>query len=199
MVCLNNTLCPYYATCAGRCLQDSYSVCVNNRTICSGFYFWNNNNNNNRYMSLCGNQQTCYDNSINTCVNGTTVCPGINARLCGMICYDPDMQNCSNNVLNYIRTCNSTCYSSGQYCHNNTKVCSIGESICDVKSGWPDLPLFAEKFRFFNFFPHALRFSAFLRFFCFRFSKKTNFHEHVFQRKYPFVIMRSLLLKDQNQ
>ncbi|CAF1312669.1 unnamed protein product [Adineta steineri] len=82
---------------------------------------------------VCGPNQTCYDNSTSVCLNQTTVCSGLNSRLCGSNCYNPDIQVCGNGTIRCLNSCNGTCYSNSQYCYNNTKVCSTGESVCNVK------------------------------------------------------------------
>ncbi|CAF2103954.1 unnamed protein product [Rotaria magnacalcarata] len=131
-ICSNNTLCYPQYSCGTQCLLDYNSVCVNNRTICTGFYFWSYYYANN--VNLCGPQQICYDNTTSVCLNGTTVCPGLNGRLCGATCYNPNSQTCTNGTIRCINSCNGTCYSNSQYCYNNTQVCNNGEAVCNVKS-----------------------------------------------------------------
>ncbi|UJR16680.1 hypothetical protein I4U23_003580 [Adineta vaga] len=134
LICGNDTLCaPQYA-CGTQCLTDYNAVCVNNQTLCSGFYYWNYYPYTNRYVNICGPQKTCYDNTTSVCLNGTTVCEGLNARFCGSNCYTPDTQICTNGIVRCINSCNGTCYSNSQYCYNNTKVCNNGESVCNVKT-----------------------------------------------------------------
>ena len=132
-ICGNNTLCYTQYSCGTQCLLDYNSVCANNRTVCSGFYFWNYYYSN-RYLNTCGPQQTCYDNTTSVCLNRTTVCQGLNARLCGTNCFNTDTQICTNGTVQCINSCNGTCYSNSQYCYNNTTVCNNGESVCDVKT-----------------------------------------------------------------
>ncbi|CAF1265017.1 unnamed protein product [Adineta steineri] len=131
--CYNNTLCNTQYACGTQCLTDYYSSCANNRTICSGFYYYSYYYNNPAVM-VCGPNQTCYDNSTSVCLNQTTVCSGLNSRLCGSNCYNPDTQICGNGTIRCINSCNGTCYSNSQYCYNNTKICSVGESVCNVQN-----------------------------------------------------------------
>lgn len=131
MYCSNNTLCYNLSACAGKCLTDQYSVCVENRTVCQGFNFFSYYNTN-RSVKLCGSNQVCYDNTTYTCVNGTTLYPVINTRLCGSICYNPLTANCTNGVIRCINSCNDTCHSNAQYSYNNTLICNNGESVCDI-------------------------------------------------------------------
>ncbi|CAF4214257.1 unnamed protein product, partial [Rotaria socialis] len=84
--CLNNSLCPPNASCASQCLQYNQG-CANNRTICSGFYYWNIN------LQVCGAQQ-CYDPTNTVCLgNNGTVCP-IGSQLCSGSCYFAQGEYC---------------------------------------------------------------------------------------------------------
>jgi hypothetical protein len=130
-VCSNNTLCYPQYSCGTQCLVDYNSACANNRTICYGFYFWDYYYSN-RYLNVCGPQQQCYDNTTTVCVHKTTICPGLNARLCGTKCFNPDTQTCTNGTIRCVNSCNGTCYSNSQYCYNNIKVCNNGELICNA-------------------------------------------------------------------
>ena len=133
-ICSKDILCSPPYTCGAQCLTEyPYLVCaIDNQTICHGFYFWNYYNTN-RYLGVCGPQQQCYDNTASVCLNETTVCEGLNAQLCGTDCFNADLQTCVDGTIQCINSCNGACYSTSQYCYNNTKLCGIGESVCDVK------------------------------------------------------------------
>ena len=74
--CFNNTLCYHRYSCGAQCMTNYYTVCVNNETLCPGFYYWNRN------VNICGSRKQCYDNATSVCVNGTTLCPKSYSRLC---------------------------------------------------------------------------------------------------------------------
>lgn len=85
--CLNDSLCYDAQVCGTQCLNDQYSVCVNNETICYGFFYEH------PYNKVCGPQQKCYDSSINVCLGDGIVCP-IGNQLCSGECYNPELEYC---------------------------------------------------------------------------------------------------------
>ena len=93
--CFNNKLCYHRYSCGAQCMTNYYTVCVNNETLCPGFYYWNRN------VNVCGSRKQCYDNRRSVClgVNGT-LCP-IGSQLCSGICYNPQTQYCvgGNNTI----------------------------------------------------------------------------------------------------
>ena len=125
--CINNTLCQDRYLCGTQCMTNYYTACVNNQTLCPGFYYYNRN------VNLCGSKQQCYDNRTSVCVNRTTACPKSHSRLCGEECWNPEEANCVNGTIQCINSCNGTCYSNSQFCYNNTKICNNNESVCVVK------------------------------------------------------------------
>jgi hypothetical protein len=131
--CNNNTLCDPAYSYGTQCLRDLTAVCVNNQKICYGFPIFNYYPVTNIYVGLCGPQQLCYDTSTSICLNGTTVCQGLNSKLCGTNCFNPDIQVCTNGNIQCINnSCNGICYLNSQYCYNNTTICNNGELVCDV-------------------------------------------------------------------
>ena len=137
LYCLNHTLCEHRLLCGAQCITNYSTTCVNNQTLCPGFFHWNRN------VNLCGSKQRCYDNRTSVCVNGTTVCPKSRSRLCGGKCWNLELENCVNGTIQCINSCNGICYSNSQFCYNNTKICNNHESVCIVKGynyltfSWP--------------------------------------------------------------
>ena len=133
--CLNNTLCSSQYLCGAQCLNYDDSACANNETICYGFYWRDYHPHTNRYLGVCGPQQECYDTRTSVCLDETTVCKGLESKLCGTNCFNPDTQRCTddNNIQCIHGSCNGICYSDSQYCYNNTIVCNNGESVCNVE------------------------------------------------------------------
>ncbi|CAF4319126.1 unnamed protein product, partial [Adineta steineri] len=75
LYCINNTLCQSPYTCGSQCLTSAWSICVNNETICQGFYYYSSN------IQVCNRQQgLCYDNTTSVCLNSSTVCQGLNSQ-----------------------------------------------------------------------------------------------------------------------
>lgn len=133
--CSDNTLCDRWYACGTKCLNDSNSVCANDRrTICHGSQKWSGDLYVRGYIDVCGPEQQCYNIRTSVCLGGITLCDGLNARFCGGKCFDPNTQTCIAGNIQCINSCNGTCYSNSQYCYNNTKVCDNGELVCDVKS-----------------------------------------------------------------
>ena len=125
VVCLNGGLCDRFFVCGADCL-DTFTTCVNNRTICFGFYYWNQN------VRLCGPSETCYDTNTHTCAMNTTLCPLSRPQICGSICFDPTKEICINGTVRCLNSCNGTCYSNESYCHDNKIICNRRESVCNV-------------------------------------------------------------------
>ena len=131
--CYNNTLCQNYLTCGTQCITDYNAACANNQTICNGFdpwwyyYYYNDR------LDVCGPQQQCYDNTLSVCVSETTVCHGMNAQLCDIECFNPDLQICVNGAVQCLNSCNGTCYTNTQFCYNDVKICNNDQLVCDIK------------------------------------------------------------------
>ena len=99
--CYENGICQHYMSCGGRCVNDIFTACANNQTLCPGFYalfyslFYKDR------LDVCGPQQQCYDNTVSVCLgDNSTVCP-IGNQLCSGLCYDPRSQYCAggNNTI----------------------------------------------------------------------------------------------------
>lgn len=128
-ICYNNELCDPYYLCGTRC-GSYYSICIND-TLCTLNSLFDGSPS--EQMDICGPQQQCYDARESVCLNGTIVCDGLNAQLCGINCFKPDVQICVNGTVQCLHSCNGTCYSNSQYCYNNEKICYYNQLVCDVK------------------------------------------------------------------
>lgn len=126
--CYNNSICYDAQVCGTECIIDQYSICLNNQAICNPEYYPRS-----AIINICGPQQQCYDSTTSVCLNETTVCEGLNAQLCGTTCFNPDLQDCIDDIVQCKNSCNGICYLSPQYCYNNEKICNIDELVCDVK------------------------------------------------------------------
>ncbi len=92
--CRNNTLCYPQYSCGTQCLHGLTAVCVNNQTICYGFYISSYYPYTNATVGICGPQKRCYSTTASICLgNSSTVCP-IGNQLCSGVCYNPQTQYC---------------------------------------------------------------------------------------------------------
>ena len=136
-ICLNHSICSLSWKCGDQCITDSDIVCANdNRTLCYGLGSWWAYGYASEFIGVCGPQKQCYDTRRSVCLNETTVCQGLSAQLCNGSCYNLDRQSCIDGTIRCIHSCNGSCYSSSQYCYNDTKICNVGELVCDVNNSY---------------------------------------------------------------